>query len=174
MGELSADGEYRKGEHFLNIRPDPHARGRIRTLAVQLLVVAGFLMPAVGFAAVRFQEASAATTFCVRSTPDGGNFGTVSYTSYIDAYTDPGCTGNRYVGYDYYSTASATIYIDMGELRLWLCGAPWVGPNPGGYNTTSVNAWSGWTIPNTCGFQADVSTYFSRSGYGSDWTYTKH
>lgn len=153
-----------------------HRGGRVRVLATQILILVGFLMPAIGLAAVELRGAAAATTYCTTSAPDGGSFGSVTYTSYINVYTDPDCDGddygNRYVAYDYYSTASSTIWIDMGQVRLWICGTQYVGPNPGGANAENVNVWSGWTISNSCGFQADVSTYFSRSGYGSDWTYT--
>lgn len=104
---------------------------------------------------------------------DGGNFGTVYYTSYIDAYTDPSCSGNRYVAYDYYSNASSTIWIDMGVTRVWTCGSLSTGPDPAGAWAQSVNVWTGWPFPvNGCGFQADVSTTFWRTGYSADTTYT--
>lgn len=158
----------------MQLRPPTDRRARTRGLVTRLLVLVGFLMPALGLAAVELRGAAAATTYCATSAPDGGSFGSVTYTSYIDAYTDPACSGNRYVAYDYYSTASSTIYIDMGQTRFWVCGIPWLGNDPAGYNAYEVNVWLGWTALNTCGFQADVTTYFFRSGYQGDYTYTHH
>jgi hypothetical protein len=116
--------------------------------------------------------ANASSTYCTTSSPDGGTISGITYSNYINAYADAQCapTPARYVAYDSWSTASSAVYIDVDSVRAWVCGNFAGGSNPDPETTTAVEGWSGWSYANTCGFQADQSTYFG--GVVDDWTYS--
>ena len=144
----------------------------------QSIMLAGILAPLIAAAGLAIQDANAATVYCMRSGPDGGSFGSITYTTYIDVWVDDTCPKDdeeRYVAYDFYANASSPVtIIDMGLTRVWECGDVWEGPDPNAaVGAHQVNVWSGWAWPpNTCGFQADVGTTFYQAGYASDHVYT--
>lgn len=137
------------------------------------MIISGFAILLVGLASLLWiTTADAANTYCGRRTNSNFQSG-VSVQNYIDVWTDPACTGNRYVAYDFYGTSSAVMdhqFIDFA--RAWLCGS--LAMNVQDiyvYNTNWTNIWSGWAPSNTCGFQADQQIAFWKAGSVDVWTY---
>ena len=143
-------------------------------LSVRVLAALGALvLPAVGLSIMLSTHAFASTTYCTTSPVRGGTISGVTYNSYIDAYADPACSGNRHVAYDFYDSASSIIPMRIDLARAWVCGslrATWQVPSSGTVNAQQLNIWSGWSELNTCGFQVDMSSYFGNPVY--TWTYT--
>ncbi len=142
---------------------------RLRQVLTAMVFVVAFGLPVIGAVAI----ARPAYADCEQNTPfDGGSASGYSWNMYVTAYMSGSCTGSHYVGYDYYSTANAVVWIDVDSARTWVCGTLAADQNPAAVQTNYVYAWSGWAGPTTCGWQADMSTHFWKSGVFDDWTYT--
>jgi hypothetical protein len=122
------------------------------------------------------RDAYAAATWCGQDKDDKTEGG-INILNYIDVWTDPACGGNRYVAYDYYTSASQvvdTIFIDY--IRAWICGggAPVLDIEDQTANQVDgSNYWSEWTsTPNTCGFQSDQRARFIEGVVLDEWTYS--
>jgi hypothetical protein len=134
-----------------------------------LLLAGAIALPVGGLAALGLQAASA-DTYCTASPPDDGIVAGILYDNWINVYTDPGCSGSRQVQYRYNDTASSPISIDIDSIRAWLCGVQSTPANPPPYYGTSTEWDSNWSPLNSCGFQADQSTYFGSPV--NTWTYS--
>lgn len=134
-----------------------------------LLAAGAVALPIAGIASIGIQAARA-DMFCTSSPPDDGVVAGILYDNWINVYTDPQCSGSRHVRYEANDTASSPIIIDIDSLRAWLCGTPGTPANPPPYYGTATAATTNWSTSNSCGFQADQSTYFGTPV--STWTYS--
>lgn len=151
-----------------------------RGLIAKALVIAGFLMPAIGLGAFLWPSpAQAATVYCTTSNPTTatGPTGVVA-RSYIDVYADPICSGGtRWLAYDHYditipATSMNFFYLDF--LRIWRCGSLIYTQSDGGGGGTGGtyrNVWPGWKDGSSCGFQSDHQTHYYRLGILDVWLY---
>lgn len=148
---------------------------KFRIVAAVAFFAGGFTLPAVVLAVTFAPErADAAATYCMTSVPDSGTVSGVTFSNHINAWTDPNAcpkdASSRQVAYDAFSQTNTAIYIDVNSVRAWLCGNTAGSSNPTAVTTTVVETWSSWSPANTCGFQADQSTYFG--GVVNRWTYS--
>ncbi len=144
-----------------------------------LAILGGFIAPllAIGAIAAWPSDASASTVGCGRHN-FAGTLGPYSVDSYIDAYGDPACSGNRFRAFDHYGTSTGGIdliaFAATVGYRGWDCGTNYywltasVSPGP----VTVLNRWPGWMPNTTCGWQADQNAQFKLSGYADTWRYT--
>jgi hypothetical protein len=142
---------------------------RLPRVLSRVLIALAFALPIIGAISI----ARPAYADCQQNTPhDGGTALGYGWDMYITAYMSGNCSGSHYVGYDYYNTANTVIWIDVDSARAWICGSLAANQNPPAAQTNYAYAWSGWAGPTTCGWQADMSTHFWKSGAFDDWAYT--
>jgi hypothetical protein len=137
------------------------------------VIALGLLAPAaVPMMAMQWSGSTPAAQVNCGTHANPKTLGPYTVNSYIVAYGDPACTGNRYRAYDHYGLASAAITeIDFSPYRGWDCGTLYYNLTAQITNSNELNKWPGWLPNTTCGWQADQNARFHLTGYPDTWSY---